>query len=1051
MAPQSPQVKNSVAKQGTLIKILETIVELGNKCNKNTKDTHSLSQFKFKCQTVDKVSKDIEELCDRTNELMSVDDEYYDPDYSLLEKAVDLVSKIKYYEGVFFPKKNQTSEEAVTKTAPRIQLPPLQLPNFDGNIHSFHTFYFSFKSMIHDNAELSDEQRIQYLIGKLSDKALTVVSGIPPIGQNYKIIWDKLVDKFLDSRLLISTYFDQLLCLKPIKPDSYHQLNNYVDSFSSAVECLKALQSENMGDLLLCHIGASNLDSELRKEFELSVKSESAPTVDKLLDFLKERVKILSRIQPVDNAGAAKVSGNVRTQFVFSQGKSQRNVTHAFITNEKPSCSLCLKPNVHPIYRCEQFLSMSVPNRRDYVKKHNLCFSCLSSSHHLDSCTSKGLCIKCKGKHNSLLHLEYNYNNQGKSPTPSGSGQSYSNSSPRVSNPGTDSQVKSMCSTNKENTSVLLSTVKVETLDAKGNVHSLRLLLDSGSESNFLEESTARKLGLKLTKVSSSVQGICGSSNPIKGQTDFNFTSRFDQNIKFSVKALIVSNISGNLPTQPVRQESLTHLKNLVLSDDEYNMSKPVVGILGASIFSILLEPGKVMGSVDCPVAINTLLGYTVMGGRSQGGTTEKTYFCSLLRDQGTAESNLELSVRKFMELESVEKSTACVDMECEAIFMSSYKRDETGRFTVTLPFKENPSVLGDSLLVAKKRFLTTEKKLLKSEGNLYTQFSDIMKEFLDRGYMSPIENDVPTDSYYIPIQVVHRKDKATFAVRPVFDASAASSSGKSLNDILYTGPNLYNDLFSILLSFRLFPVALTADIKKMYLQIFIAEEHRKYQKIIFRSNPNEELSTYQLNTVTFGLASSPYLAMRCLHELVTQEGAQYPLASPVVTNNSFMDDICCSVASESEAIDLQSQLVAMLQAGGFQLSKWASNSSLLLSKIEDKDKLESCLKWDDSSLKVLGLAWYPVQDAFGFQVNVEHQVCTKRNVLSLTASIFDVLGLLAPVILYAKLLIKYLWQLNIGWDATPPEHIQVLWKQTELPLLAQMSFQRHTWTKSVS
>lgn len=102
-----------------------------------------LIHFRNLNSNVDRVSKDIEDLCDRTNELLSVDDDYYEPDYSPLEKSVDLVSKIKYYEGVLFPRTNQPSE-AVTKTAPRIKLPSLELPGFDGNIHKFHVFYFLF-------------------------------------------------------------------------------------------------------------------------------------------------------------------------------------------------------------------------------------------------------------------------------------------------------------------------------------------------------------------------------------------------------------------------------------------------------------------------------------------------------------------------------------------------------------------------------------------------------------------------------------------------------------------------------------------------------------------------------------------------------------------------------------------------------------------------------------------------------------------------------------------------------------------------------------------
>uniref|UniRef100_A0A8D9FAZ2 Reverse transcriptase domain-containing protein n=1 Tax=Cacopsylla melanoneura TaxID=428564 RepID=A0A8D9FAZ2_9HEMI len=260
------------------------------------------------------------------------------------------------------------------------------------------------------------------------------------------------------------------------------------------------------------------------------------------------------------------------------------------------------------------------------------------------------------------------------------------------------------------------------------------------------------------------------------------------------------------------------------------------------------------------------------------------------------------------------------------------------------------------------------------------------------------------------------------------------------------SGPKLYNDLINILLSYRLFPYVISTDIKRMYLRILLKENQRKYQKVLCRFSPQEELKTYTLNTVTFGLSCSPYLALRCVKELATTESKKYPLASERVLSDSYMDDICSSVSSESVAIELQAQLVAMFKTGGFELSKWASNSSALLSRIPDEDKLESCLSWDDSSFKVLGLSWHPVTDTFAYEVNVKSTECTKRNVLKLTASIFDVLGLLAPVTLYANLLIKHLWQQNIGWDEKPPEHIQNVWRvfQQELTLLSSLSFRRH-------
>ncbi|XP_008484679.1 uncharacterized protein LOC103521349, partial [Diaphorina citri] len=722
------------------------------------------------------------------------------------------------------------------------------------------------------------------------------------------------------------------------------------------------------------------------------------------------------------------------------------------MSNEKPvSCPVCQKSDRHPVYKCEKFLNMSVTNRHDCVAQKRLCFSCLSTYHSLKQCTSKGNCFKCGGKHHTLLHFERSSgvamgrDNFSKSST---SGVGKQTPTGQVSDSGPSGVTHAMCSSSaKTNSSVLLSTVKVVSADYKGSAHELRLLLDTGSESNFLTESAVRKLGLNVTKVPSSVQGICGVSSPVKGKVDYQFKSRFDENVKFSVSALVVSKISDNLPVQPLNTECLSHLKNVLLSDNEFNVSKPVDGILGAYMFSILLESGKIVGCQNCPVAVNTLLGYTVMGGKSSDQNVENSFFCGLLNNP--LENSLEFSMKKFMEIEDVPMNTVSKpeDTVCESLFRQTFKH-ESGKFQVSLPFKEAPEeCLGESYHIAQKRFINLERKLLNSEdATLHSQYCEVMKEFLSSGYMSLVNNDISREGYYIPQHVVVRKDHASFKLRPVFDASCATSSGKSLNDILYTGPKLYNDLFNILLSFRLFPYALTTDIRKMYLQILVSEDQRKYQKVLCRFSPQEELQTYTLNTVTFGLACSPYLALRCVKELANMERDNYPLASERVQVDSYMDDICSSVSSESEACELQSQLVAMFKTGGFQLSKWASNSSTLLSRIPDEDKLESCLKWDDSSLKVLGLMWHPVTDSFSFEVNIKTTVCTKRNVLKLTASIFDVLGLIAPVTLYAKLLIKYLWQENIGWDSTPPAHIQDVWNvfQQELSLLSNMSFNRH-------
>lgn len=67
---------------------------------------------------------------------------------------------------------------------------------------------------------------------------------------------------------------------------------------------------------------------------------------------------------------------------------------------------------------------------------------------------------------------------------------------------------------------------------------------------------------------------------------------------------------------------------------------------------------------------------------------------------------------------------------------------------------------------------------------------------------------------YYIPHHAVFKDTSITTKVRVVFDASCKTSSGLSLNDCLMVGPNLQQDLLSILLRFRTFKYVITADIQ---------------------------------------------------------------------------------------------------------------------------------------------------------------------------------------------------------------------------------------------
>lgn len=103
-----------------------------------------------------------------------------------------------------------------------------------------------------------------------------------------------------------------------------------------------------------------------------------------------------------------------------------------------------------------------------------------------------------------------------------------------------------------------------------------------------------------------------------------------------------------------------------------------------------------------------------------------------------------------------------------------------------------------------------------------------------------------------------------------MYDASSKTSSSISLNDTLITGPKLQVNISDVLLQFRAHNVVFTCDIRQMYLQIMVQPPHQRYQLVLWRESPADPLCVYSLNRVTFGVSSSPYLA---LHQLAEDEG----------------------------------------------------------------------------------------------------------------------------------------------------------------------------------
>ncbi|KAL7301949.1 hypothetical protein TKK_0005542 [Trichogramma kaykai] len=77
-----------------------------------------------------------------------------------------------------------------------------------------------------------------------------------------------------------------------------------------------------------------------------------------------------------------------------------------------------------------------------------------------------------------------------------------------------------------------------------------------------------------------------------------------------------------------------------------------------------------------------------------------------------------------------------------------------------------------------------------------------------------------------------------------------------------------------------------------MYLQVRLHPEDWRLQTLLWRDDPLKEIENYVLTTVTFSSGPSAFLANRTLRQLAEDEGEKHPLATPIVRQEMYMDDV---------------------------------------------------------------------------------------------------------------------------------------------------------------
>nr|XP_053623742.1 uncharacterized protein LOC128682840 isoform X1 [Plodia interpunctella] len=292
-----------------------------------------------------------------------------------------------------------------------------------------------------------------------------------------------------------------------------------------------------------------------------------------------------------------------------------------------------------------------------------------------------------------------------------------------------------------------------------------------------------------------------------------------------------------------------------------------------------------------------------------------------------------------------------------------------------------------------------------------------------------------------MPHHPVLRLDKKSTKCRVVFNGSMKTSNKVSLNDLQLNGPVVQKDLVDVLLLFRVDKYIFISDIKSMFRQISLDPKYRSLQNILWRDTPKEDIKCIQLNTVTYGLKSSSYLATRCLKELANRYKKDFPLAAFIIENSMYVDDALVSQSSPQLLVESKKQLCSLLEIGGFYLHKWYSNYPQLLESIpkpfQHFDDVD--LEKNNVSLKTLGVKYNVNTDSFMLSCPNKDSVmpASKRDILSFIGSFYDPLGFAGPVVVKAKVIMQRLWHAQVGWDEEPTGDLLSAWCEFYKSLLS--------------
>ena len=600
------------------------------------------------------------------------------------------------------------------------------------------------------------------------------------------------------------------------------------------------------------------------------------------------------------------------------------------------------------------------------------------------------------------------------------------------------------------------------------------VLWDAGSTLSFITFELAKKLQLNGEPVDLEIVTVGGEAKRVSSQK-YTIVAWDKEDREVKLEVLGIEQISTEIETVEVN-EILHEFKSEVARKAARPQGGNIDLLIGFQYAAYHPAKREELGHL---LIMENRFGFIIAG--SHPRLREKTI---KLVKHAAVVLHASIRIEEFYSIEALgvactPKCGGCICGKCQAggKNMTLLEEKEHDMIKEGLIFDESakrwmaryPWICRPDCLPANKQFAyatlrSTEKRLLRNQlhANTYcAQIDDMLKRNVARRVGDEeLRNYKGTKFFLSHHDVLSPQSKST-PMRVVFNSSARMKGCVSLNDCLAKGPCLLNQLLGILCRFRQGEFAFIGDIKKMFHSIDIPVEDQMTHLFLWRDlKLNERPRTYAMKVVNMGDKPAAAIAQTALRMTAEEARVDHPEASDLILKNSYMDDIPGSTDTQEQGMQLMKDSEALLEKKGFRIKHWTfSGQKIEKEKSADQRAVQTLLNKEmgDEIDKVLGMEWDTEKDEIRFRlshVNPNTET-TKRECLSTICSIYDPIGLLAPVTVSAKIIMRKVWAArpSIEWDDPLPDELQRDWNNFRESLLEakKLTFSRSVKPKGGS